>query len=143
MLRWFRRDNPQDAFFERFTERTVLVHQGFPDQWLEQLLKQPGGGRHLRLDIRLQTGADPTPVEWFVHQHLLPLDLPLPLVAQVGRDEVLVRHLVQRSRPLHPAELNWLLNEIGYRYHYRLQRQHGLQPVAGMDVRENELDYEI
>ena len=39
-------------FLARYAGRTLIVHAGFPPDWLEELLKQPGGGGYFRLDSR-------------------------------------------------------------------------------------------
>src|SRR5690554_4437179 len=48
-----------ERFFERFGRRTVIVHRGFDPEWLEQLLKLPGGAGHFRVDARRAPGRRP------------------------------------------------------------------------------------
>ncbi|MGD8643793.1 MAG: hypothetical protein PVI15_05870, partial [Chromatiales bacterium] len=73
----------RDRFLERYAGRALIVHEGFPAEWLEELLKQPGGGGYFRIDIRSLERRRPSPVEWVVAEHILPLSLPLPLFVQV------------------------------------------------------------
>jgi hypothetical protein len=130
-----------DRFRERFTGRSLIVHRGFPGDWLEQLLKQPGGGGHFRLDARTLPAARPTPVEWLVQVHVLPLDLPQPLFLKVREGDVLVRHLDRGGRAVHPSEIAWFLEELATRHHARLR--FGSEPghievSLGISVNDNE-----
>lgn len=126
-------------FLARYAGRTLIVHAGFPPDWLEELLKQPGGGGYFRLDSRQATNADPTPVEWLVRRHLLPLALPLPLVVKVTPGVLYVRHLVRGGEAVHPSEIYWLLDEIEVRHHARLDVDGAsLRVTAGIDPADNE-----
>ena len=126
-------------FLARYAGRTLIVHAGFPPDWLEELLKQPGGGGHFRIDSRLAANADPTPVEWLVRRHLLPLDLPLPLLVKVVPDALYVRHLVRGGEAVHPSEIYWLLDEIEERHHVRLEVDGAsLRVEVGIDPADNE-----
>ncbi len=131
------------AFFERYTDRTIITHAGFPPDWLGELLKQPGGGGLFRLDARHKPGARPSPAEWVIHAHVLPLDLPLPLLIAVRADALYVRHLVRRARPVHPSEILWILNEIPIRHHALLRPTAGGFAVErGIPVEDNRVDME-
>jgi hypothetical protein len=106
-------------FRDRFTGRTLILHCGFPAAWLAELLKQPGGGGHFRLDIRLLPTLRPTPIEWLVQTQLLPLDLPLPVLVRVRERDLLARHLQRHGSPVHPSEIGWFLEELDQRFHAR------------------------
>jgi hypothetical protein len=101
------------AFFERYRRRTLIVHQGLTVDWLEELLKQGGGGGHFRIDARLTPARTPTPVEWVVHEFILPLGLPLPLIAQVADESIRIRHLVRHGGLCHPGDIGWILEDMG------------------------------
>ena len=129
------------GFFERYTGRTIITHAGFPSDWLAELLKQPGGGGHFRMDARHPPAARPSPAEWVIHTHVLPLDLPLPLLIVVRADVLYVRHLVRRARPVHPSEVLWILNEIPTRHHALLRPVAGGFAVErGIPVEDNHVD---
>jgi len=110
-----------EQFRARFTGRSLIVHRGFPEEWLEELLKQPGGGGHFRLDSRQLPISRPTPVEWLVQTHVLPLDLPQPLLLCIREQDMLVRHLERGGRAVHPSEIAWFLEELEDRHHARLR----------------------
>lgn len=127
-------------FLARYTGRTLIVHAGFPDDWLEELLKQPGGGSHFRVDRRNIGQGRQTPVEWLVVRHLLALELPLPLIVKVTPGALFVRHLRGGGAPIHPGEIYWLLEEIEQRFHARLQVEGAsLRVQRGMDPTDNEV----
>lgn len=128
-------------FRDRFTGRTLILHGGFPADWLEELLRQPGGGGHFRLDIRALPASRPTPVEWLVQTHVLPLDLPLPMLMQVRERDVLVRHLHRRGNAVHPSEIAWFLEELDTRHHARLLFSDApgrIDAERGLKIDENE-----
>ncbi|PKY10203.1 hypothetical protein B1757_10810 [Acidithiobacillus marinus] len=134
----------QEQFLKRFNGRTLIVHRGFPDQYFKELLEQPGGGGHFRIDTRIAPSHPPTPIEWVVHQHVLPLDLPLPLLIKVDADALYLRHLLHGTHAGHPSEILWMLDAIRERYHVRLDRQQGTyQAVPGMAVEDNDIDYDF
>lgn len=125
----------------RYRGRSLIVHRGFPGEWLEELLKQPGGGGHFRLDSRALPAPHPTPVEWLVQTHVLPLELPQPLLLRFREEDVLVRHLERRGRVVHPSEIAWLLEELDARHHARLRfapRSGAVEVVRGIRVNDNE-----
>lgn len=108
------------AFRERFTGRTIIVHEGLSIGWVAELMKEAGGGGHFRFDARNAPGPRPTPIEWFVHRYVLAHGLPLPLLLRVENDRVLVRHLERRGRIVHPSEIYWMLREMPQRVHLEL-----------------------
>jgi len=126
----FRRCHPLDAFFATFAGRSLLVHRGLDPEWLRRLLEQGGGGAHFRLHVERQDGRHrPTPVETFVHRHLLPAGLPLPQLVWVGEDGCRVRHLLRRGHLFAAEELPQVFAELSGeddlppRYHLALERQ--------------------
>lgn len=131
----------QRRFFERFANRTLLVHDGFPTGWLEELLKQPGGGGHFRIDTRIAPGTPPNPVEWVVHGFAMPLSLPSPLLIRVDRDCLYLRHLQKNGACAHPSEILWMLDDIRERYHACLRVGRGtFEPAMGMPLTENSIE---
>lgn len=102
----------QQRFFDRFDRRTLIVHAGLTVQWMEELLKVGGGGGHFRVDTRIPLTEKPTPVEWVVHEFILPLQLPLPVLLRVHTDTIIVRHLTDRGYVRHPADIAWLLDDM-------------------------------
>lgn len=143
-MRWFRRrqTTPEKAFLQRYRGRTVIVHAGFPAGWLEELLKQPGGGGHFRFDIRHQSCLGKAPIEQFIHRHIAPLALPLPLVFQVSDDMLYVRHLVRNGQPVHSSELGSMLIELPRRYHFAIRPNQSFNCEPGLAVDDNAIDYD-
>jgi hypothetical protein len=128
-----------DRFFARYAGRRLIVHAGYPPEWLEELMKQPGGAGYFRIDLRTARTQPPTPVEWIAHEHLAPLGLPLPLFVDVRDDRLLVRHLTRGSNPVHPSEILWFIDEIDERHHASLQRAgETLEPQHVLAVEDNE-----
>jgi hypothetical protein len=103
----------QRRFFQRYSGRTLIVHAGLTIDWMEELLKVGGGGGHFRIDTRLPPTKPPTAIEWIVHEHVLPLGLPLPLLMQVSPGLVRIRHLQQHGVVRHPADIAWILDDMG------------------------------
>lgn len=132
--------SPLARFFSRYKDRTLIIHRGFPPNWLGELLKQPGGGGHFRIDVTQIQNTTPTPVEWLIHQFILPLELPLPLLIQVVNDDTLfVRHLLRDNRTVHPSELILFLEEMNDRHHFCLSRDGAsLQSRQGIPLTDNE-----
>lgn len=143
-MRFFlrRRQGPKwlrQRFLDRFAGRTIIVHSGFPPEWLEELLRQPGGGGHFRLDVRHINDRHPTPIEWFAREHVLPLGLPLPLLVHVGDRHIRIRHLTRGEQPVHPAEIQWFLDEMDERHHVRLRITRGdFVPEPGIPFSDND-----
>ncbi|WP_018880970.1 hypothetical protein [Thioalkalivibrio sp. ALE30] len=129
-----------ERFRGRYTGRSLIVHQGFTGDWLEELLKQPGGGGHFRIDSRPLPRRRPSPVEWLVQTHILPLELPQPLFLDVREDAILVRHLQRGEHAVHPSEIAWFLEELDTRHHARLvfTEDGGLDAHPGLPVDDNE-----
>ncbi|MEB8536304.1 hypothetical protein [Acidithiobacillus ferriphilus] len=132
----------QQQFLERFSGRTIIVHRGFPEHFLRELLEQAGGGGDFRVDVRIPESTPPTPIEWVVHRFVLPLSLPLPLLIRVDADALYLRHLMHDNIVGHPSEILWMLDTIRERHHARLDRQQGRYAVSmGMAVQDNDIDY--
>jgi hypothetical protein len=129
-----------DAFFARFAGKHLVVHRGFPDSWLEELMKQAGGAGYFRLDLRQMDRRRPAPVEWVVQTFLEPLDLPLPLFVEVREADLLVRHLTRGGQAVHPSEILWFLDELETRHHARLTRRapDTLETTRSIPVEDNE-----
>jgi len=131
--------SPLGRFLDRYAGRTLIVHSGFPPQWLEELLKQPGGGGHFRVDTRQIASGRQTPVEWLLQRHVLPLNLPHPLVIKVSRQAIYMRHLTRAGEVVHPSEIYWFVEEIEDRHHARLLIEGAnLAAERGLDPAENE-----
>lgn len=129
----------RDRFLERYDGRVLIVHAGFPPEWLEELLKQPGGGGYFRIDCRSLERRHPSPVEWLVGEYVLPLELPLPLLAQVRSGSLRLRHLRRSSSIVHPSEILWLLDELETRHHVLLEvKGDGFAIRRGIDIGDNE-----
>lgn len=143
-MRFFlrRRQGPKwlrQQFLDRYAGRTLIAHAGFPPQWLRELLKQPGGGGHFRLDVRHIDHRHPSPVEWFVRDHVLPLKLPLPLLIRVTEEQILLRHLTRADKPVHPGEIQWFLEELDTRHHLSLSiSDDDFVPGTGIPLDDNE-----
>ncbi|MFN4263997.1 MAG: hypothetical protein ACK4IT_10425 [Thioalkalivibrionaceae bacterium] len=141
MLAFWKRPNPLERLRERFMHRTIIVHRGFPDDWFSELLKQPGGGGHFRLDARRLPTARPAPIEWMVQTHVQPLDLPHPLLIRIDEHHILIRHLMRNDHAVHPSEIGWFLEELDTRHHARLAWEgDGFRREAAgcIDVADNE-----
>ncbi|QKT04980.1 hypothetical protein HUS23_05240 [Ectothiorhodospiraceae bacterium 2226] len=125
----------------RYSGRSIIVHSGFPDEWFEELLKQPGGGGHFRLDARRVPEGEPTPIEWVVHEFVLPLGLPHPLFIQVREEALRVRHLTRYDMAMHPSEIAWILDELEQRYHAILYPDGGgFRVERGLPPEENSVE---
>ncbi|MDA8389924.1 MAG: hypothetical protein M0Z76_04190 [Gammaproteobacteria bacterium] len=132
------------AFFARFANRTLILHDGLSLDWLTELLKLGGGGGHFRLNVAQPPSRHPTPIEWVAYHHILPLQLPLPLVCVIGTGRIDIRHLRTRGRICHPADIGWIIDDMQARgrRHATLQMEEGvLRASAGLPVDDN--DYEI
>ena len=144
-----RRSKPRklrEAFLGRYTGRHLILHWGLDPFWVEELLKEPGGMGHFRIDLRQQPDRRPTPVEWVAHQQIAPLGLPLPLLAAVdGEGRITLRHLTREGEPIHPSELTWLRDELEDRFHARLHpaAEGGFATEWGIPTADNtiETDY--
>ena len=112
--------------------------------WLEELLQQGGGGAHFRLDTRtLPTDARASPVEFFVREYLLPLELPLPIVAKVDADRVAVRHLQRYGGLCHPSDIAWILDDMKDRARMHaccIRRGEAVAVVRGIPVGDNAIE---
>lgn len=142
-----RRDQKRlDRFFARYARRVLIVHQGLGLDWIEELLKIGGGGGYFRIDAR-QPLDEHSPVSWLTHRFLLPLNVPLPLLCDVGTDHLTVRHLQSRGRLCHPADIGWILDDMRKRtrFHATLRREASqLISQHGLAVEDNayEIDFE-
>lgn len=141
-----RRDQKRlDRFFARYTRRILIVHQGLTLDWLEELLKIGGGGGYFRIDAR-QPLDEQSPVSWLTHRFILPLNIPLPLLCDVGTDRLTVRHLRSRGYLCHPADIGWILDDMRNkaRFHATLHREPAqLISQHGLAVEDNayEIDF--
>ncbi len=115
------------AFFDRYAGRSLIVHGGFPDGWLGKLCQEPGGAGHFRIDIRQRPFREKVPlrrlypVQWLVREHILPLDLPLPVLIRVhGRDHLKARHLRRHGGLCDPAEVAMIYADMVKRPHVLL-----------------------
>ncbi len=134
-----------DRFFARYQGRTLIVHQGLTLDWLEELLKLGGGGGHFRIDIRQPPGRH-SPVSWLAHRFILPLDLPLPVLCDVGPTTIAIRHLRSADRLCHPADIAWILEDmrVRARVHARLSRHsHRLTADMGLAACDNTYEMDL
>ncbi len=134
-----------DRFFARYQGRTLIVHQGLALDWLEELLKLGGGGGHFRIDARQPPGRH-SPVSWLAHRFILPLDLPLPVLCDVGPATIAIRHLRVAGRPCHPADLAWILEDmrVRARVHATLSRRaQELVTDLGLPVGDNAYEMDL
>ena len=138
-----RRRNTGKIVKQRFNGRTLIVHSGFPENWLKDLLKQPGGGGYFRIDLRVQTNDRPSPVEKFVQDQLLPLELPVPFMAKIDYDNVYLRHLTRNGELVNPSEVGMMHSEIESRYHIRLSIEKAkTESHPGMSLEDNDIAIE-
>ena len=141
-----RRDHRRlDRFFARYRGRTLIVHQGLAIDWLEELLKLGGGAGHFRIDVR--RAMDPrSPVSWVAHRFILPLDLPLPVLCDVGPAAIAVRHLRTAGRLCHPADIAWILDDMRERSRVHALLSRGTQRLAqqwGLAVDDNAYEIDL
>jgi len=143
-----RRSKPRklrEAFLERYAGRHLILHRGLDPFWVEELLKEPGGMGHFRIDLRQEPGKRPTPVEWVAHEQIAPLGLPLPLLVTVdGEGRLTLRHLTRQGEAIHPSELAWLRDELETRFHARLHpsAEGGFTTERGIPVEDNVIETE-
>lgn len=141
------RPNPtalRDQFLRRFAGKTIIVHQGLGIGWVSELHKEAGGGGHFRFNITKAPGKRPTPIEWVVHHWIIPQNLPLPLLVKVEQDILYIRHLTRSGSPVHPSEINWMLDEFPDRWHAALRPSgKGFLPEKGMPVSENDITFDV
>ena len=134
----------RDRFLMRFVGRTVIVHAGVTVGWVSELLKEAGGAGHFRFDVRQLPSTKPTPIEWIMHQYIVPLQLPLPLLMKVEQKELFIRHLTRNGKPVHPSEISWMLKEFPEKAHSVLRVSgEGCIAKSGMAVSENDIDYDV
>lgn len=134
----------QDRFMQRFTGRTIIVHDGLSIGWVGELHKEGGGGGHFRIDVRNPPGTPPSPIEWVVHRWILPQHLPLPLLVKVEPEQLLIRHLTRNDKPVHPSEINWMLGEMPERVHLVLRPSGpGFLPERKLPVSDNHVEFDI
>ncbi|SCY50054.1 hypothetical protein [Thiohalorhabdus denitrificans] len=122
----------QRGFFDRYAGRSLIVHEGFPEGWLGKLVHEPGGGGHFRIDATQPAFRPDTParrlypVQWLVREHILPLDLPRPVLVKVeGRDHLRARHLRRHGGICDPAEVGMILGDMTERPHVLLYPEGG------------------
>ena len=137
--------DPQELtrrFLQTYEGRTLIIHAGLDMAWLEELLRQPGGAGHFRIDLRRPPGRRPTPVEWLAHEQIRPLGLPLPLLVKVTPGILFLRHLTRGKGLVEPGEILWLLDEIEQRYHALLRSagDGSFQVSYGIALSDNEAE---
>lgn len=127
---------------ERFQGKTLIIHQGFEPNWLEELLKQPGGGAHFRIN-HCQIGNNPSPIERFVLTQIVPLNLPFPLLLLIESETIWLRHLTDSQRTLLPSDIEWILTELKERFHCRftINSQREISLTSGISLEDNRIDY--
>ena len=129
---------------QRFAGKTIIVHDGLTIGWLSELLKEAGGGGHFRIDVRKRPAKRPTPIEWVVHQWVVPSNIPLPLLVKVEPDALYLRHLTRHNQPVHPSEIYWMLGEFPARTHAILRVSgQGFLPERGLSVSDNDINYDV
>lgn len=134
----------RQRFFERFRDKTIIVHDGVSLGWLSELYKEPGGAGHFRFDVRKPVDAKPTPIEWVVHQWVLPQGLPLPALLKVAKDRIEVRHLVRDGHVVHPSEIYWMLKELAGRNHLCLTPDDkGFRARTCLPAHVNDVQYDV
>lgn len=132
----------RERFLDRFAGRTIIVHQGLTIGWVSELMKEAGGGAHFRFDARALPVKRPTPIEWVVERHILPLRLPMPLLIKIDGRDLLIRHLVRNEMPVHPSEIYWMLGEFPERIHFELNASgQGFAMSRRMPVSDNFVDF--
>ncbi|MHB1566498.1 MAG: hypothetical protein ACYCXG_07240 [Acidiferrobacter sp.] len=132
-------------FFSQYKGRTLIVHNGLAIDWLEELFKLGGGAAgHLRINVTRLQRSKPAPVEWVVHEFLLPLQLPLPLLCDIGPVEIQVRHLTIRQHLCHPADISGILDDMRRqsRCHARLKAA-GHRLIAQHELPPDDNRYDI
>ena len=127
------------AFAARFAGRTLIVHAGLSPGWVAELLKEGVGGAHFRFDARRRAPGPPTPLEWVVEHHILPLACPLPLLVKVDADCLYLRHLTRGGAAVHPSEIAWMLDELPQRAHWTLRLGSGARAEPGIPLADNRL----
>ncbi len=132
----------RERFLDRFAGRTIIVHQGLTIGWVGELMKEAGGGAHFRFDARTLPAKRPTPIEWMVERHVLPLCLPMPLLIKIDGRNLLIRHLMRNGMPVHPSEIYWMLGEFPERTHIVLSASgQGFKISRKMPVSDNLVDF--
>lgn len=107
-----RRDRKRlERFFTCYAGRTLIVHQGLGIDWLEELLRSAGAAAHFRIDTRPLPGPE-TPVSWVATHFIASLNLPLPVLCDVGSETIQIRHLRSRTHLCHPAEIAFILDDM-------------------------------
>lgn len=142
---WKRRETRQfHRFFSRYTDRTLIIHRGLSVDWLDELFKTGGAAGHFRFDASTPLSKQPTPIEWLVHQFLLPLNMPLPILCDVGDNYIAVRHLIHKGRLCHPADMGWILEDmrIRHRRHFCLFYKE-TEMIVQQEMSPDDNDYEI
>ena len=133
----------RDRFLARFAGRTVIVHAGLSIGWVGELVKEAGGGAHFRIDARRIPSHRPTPIEWVVHQHLMPHKIPMPFLLKVDGEHLLIRHLVRNDMPVHPSEIYGMLGEFPIRHHLKLSvAGKGFIAAQGISIADNEVNFD-
>lgn len=138
-----RRRNTGKIVKQRFNGRTLIVHSGLPEKWMTELLRQPDSNNYFRIDLRVENDERPSPVEKFVQDQLLPLELPLPFMAKIDQDNVYLRHLTRNGELVDPSEVGMIHSEIRQRHHLRLSIEKAkTESFEGMNLEDNDIAIE-
>lgn len=139
--------NQSNTIFERtynkFVNKTVIFHHGLEPGWLEELLKQPGGGAHFRVDCRQINKETPTPIEEFYLNIVQPLTLPKLVLLKFENGYVLIRHLQNGNACLLASDIAWILDELDQRFHFKisLNKDNKIIIEKGIEITDNKLEY--
>ena len=85
-------------------------------------------------------------MSWLAHRFILPLNLPLPILCDVGPATITVRHLHSAGRLCHPADIAWILEDmrVRARVHATLSRHaHRLTAARGLAVGDNAYEMDL
>lgn len=120
LRQWFRQLTGSDTryaqkFLAQYRGRTLIVHQGLTLEWLRELLSVGGGGAHFRVDLRHTDARAGSPLAQVIHRHILPLQLPLPLLLDVHATGIGVRHLQRFGMMCLPTDIAWIVEDMRVR----------------------------
>lgn len=145
MIHWLKKQPPLDVkqLLARLDGKSIILHSGFPPDWLPELLRQPGGGGHIRINLSLQNNKNPTALEAFLYRHVVPLPGAIPGMVKIEQENIFIRGLIRAEQWMHSYEAGDLLNEINQRFHYRLDFSQATPRVeVGLDLNQNDILYD-